>query len=56
MVADMGGRINLTKDALMREKTMKKTYPKWQQFEDVRQKYGAIGKFSSAQSKRLGLL
>ena len=56
MVADMGGRVNLTKDAVMREMTLKKTYPKWQQFEDVRQKYGATGKFSSAQSKRLGLL
>jgi len=55
MVADMGGRVYLTKDAVMREASFKTTYPKWQEFEAVRQKYGAIGKFASAQSKRLGL-
>jgi decaprenylphospho-beta-D-ribofuranose 2-oxidase len=54
-ISDMGGKIYLTKDALMTEETFKKTYPQWQQFEVVRQKYGAIGKFASAQSKRLGL-
>jgi hypothetical protein len=51
----MGGRIYLTKDAVMQEATFKATYPKWEEFESVREKYGAIGKFSSAQSKRLGL-
>lgn len=55
MVAGMGGRVYLTKDAVMREMSFKTTYPKWQEFEAVRQKYGAIGKFASAQSKRLGL-
>ena len=55
MVADMGGRVYLTKDAVMREASFKTTYPKWQEFEAVRQKYGAIGKFASAQSKRMGL-
>jgi len=55
LVADMGGRVYLTKDAVMREASFKTTYPKWQEFEAVRQKYGAIGRFSSAQSKRLGL-
>ena len=55
MVADMGGRVYLTKDAVMREESFKTTYPKWQAFEAVRQKYCAIGKFASAQSKRLGL-
>jgi len=55
MVADMGGRVYLTKDAVMREASFEKTYPKWREFEMVRQKYGAIGKFSSAQSQRLGL-
>ena len=55
MVSDMGGRVYLTKDAIMLESFFKKTYPNWQQFELVRQKYGAIGKFSSAQSERLGL-
>lgn len=55
MVVDMGGRLYLTKDAVMQEKTFKTTYPSWEKFESVRQKYGAIGKFSSMQSKRLGL-
>ena len=55
MVVDMGGRLYLTKDAVMQEKTFKTTYPSWEEFESVRKKYGAIGKFSSSQSKRLGL-
>ena len=55
MVAEMGGKIYLTKDALMSEASFKKTYPQWERFEEVRAKYGAIGKFASSQSKRLGL-
>jgi hypothetical protein len=55
MVVEMGGRIYLAKDALMSEASFKKTYPQWDQFESVRAKYGAIGKFVSSQSKRLGL-
>jgi decaprenylphospho-beta-D-ribofuranose 2-oxidase len=55
MVADMGGRVYLTKDAVMREASFKTTYTRWQEFESVRQRYGAIGKFASAQSRRLGL-
>jgi FAD/FMN-containing dehydrogenase len=55
IVVGMGGRIYLTKDAVMQEATFKATYPKWEEFDSVREKYGAIGKFSSAQSKRLGL-
>ena len=55
MTLDMGGRLYLTKDAVMQESTFKATYPNWEKFEAVREKYGATGKFSSAQSKRLGL-
>ena len=55
MVVDMGGRLYLTKDAVMQEKTFKATYPNWEKFEALREQYGAIGKFSSSQSKRLGL-
>ena len=55
IVVDMGGRLYLTKDALMQEATFKATYQRWEEFESVREKYGAIGKFSSVQSKRLGL-
>ncbi len=55
IVVDMGGRLYLTKDAVMQEDTFKTTYPNWEKFESVRENYGAIGKFSSSQSKRLGL-
>ena len=55
MVVEMGGRLYLTKDAVMQESTFKATYHTWEKFEEVREQYGAIGKFSSTQSKRLGL-
>jgi FAD/FMN-containing dehydrogenase len=55
MVAAMGGRVYLTKDAVMTESTFKKTYTQWQTFEAVRHQYGAVDKFASNQSKRLGL-
>lgn len=55
MVVEMGGRLYLTKDAVMQESTFKATYPNWEKFETVREQYGAIGKFSSTQSERLGL-
>lgn len=55
MVLEMGGRVYLTKDALMSEQMFKSTYPQWQRFEEVRSKYGAIGRFASDQSRRLGL-
>lgn len=55
-IIDMGGKIYLAKDALMSEETFKKMYPNWKSFEAIRLKYGAIGKFSSKQSLRLGLL
>lgn len=55
-IIDMGGKIYLAKDALMSEEIFKKIYPSWENFESIRLKYGAIGKFSSKQSLRLGLL
>jgi decaprenylphospho-beta-D-ribofuranose 2-oxidase len=55
MVLEMGGKVYLTKDALMSEEMFKSTYPQWQIFEEVRAKYGAIGRFASNQSRRLGL-
>jgi decaprenylphospho-beta-D-ribofuranose 2-oxidase len=55
IIIEMGGKIYLTKDAVMKERTFKKTYSKWEEFEHIRHNYGALGKFSSAQSKRLGL-
>jgi hypothetical protein len=53
MVVEMGGRVYLTKDALMTETTFKRTYPQWKQFEEVRAKYGAIGKFASSSIKEI---
>lgn len=55
MVLDYGGRIYLTKDARMSEATFKKSYPRWQAFQAVREQYRAAGKFASHQSRRLGL-
>jgi len=55
MILDYGGRLYLTKDARMSEQTFKLSYQGWYQFEEVRERYGAVGKFSSLQSKRLGL-
>jgi hypothetical protein len=56
MIVDFGGRIYLTKDALMSAQTFKATYPEWQHFEMIREKYKAVSHFASAQSQRLGLL
>lgn len=55
MVADYGGRLYLAKDARMGEAFFKQGYPQWQAFQEVRARYGALGKFSSLQSRRLGL-
>jgi FAD/FMN-containing dehydrogenase len=55
IIVSMGGRIYLAKDALMSESTFKASYPNWMKFEEVREKYGAIGIFSSNQSYRIGL-
>ena len=55
MVLDAGGRVYLTKDARMSAETFRRGYPRWEQFEAVREAYAAIGKFASLQSQRLGL-
>lgn len=55
LVIELGGRIYLTKDARMSESTMKRSYPKWDEFEAVRQKYSGSEKFTSLQAERLGL-
>jgi FAD/FMN-containing dehydrogenase len=56
LVLKYGGRLYLTKDARMSESTFKLNYPRWSEFETLRMQYHAIGKFSSHQSQRLGLL
>ena len=55
IVLDYGGRLYLTKDVRMGEAMFKDSYPRWQQFHEVRQKYGAIDTFNSLQSQRLGI-
>jgi hypothetical protein len=40
----------------MSDTTFKSAYPRWQEFEDVRARFHALGHFASLQSKRLGLL
>ncbi len=54
-VLDHGGRLYLTKDARMSETTFKRGYPRWEQFMEVRERYGAGQRYQSLQSKRLGL-
>lgn len=52
---DAGGRLYLTKDCRMSEATFKRSYPRWHEFQQIRARYGALGKFASLQSQRLGL-
>lgn len=54
-VLHYGGRLYLAKDARMSADLFKATYPNWEQFQSVREKYHAINKFTSQQSIRLGL-
>lgn len=55
LVLELGGRVYLTKDVRLKEKAFKQSYPRWQDFQAVRKNVGAIGRFASLQSKRLGL-
>lgn len=54
-VLDHGGRLYLAKDARMSASTFKASYPRWEEFQEVRARFSAQGKFASLQSKRLGL-
>lgn len=56
MVLAAGGRVYLTKDARLKASHFRLTYPNWEKFEATRARYGAHGRFASAQSLRLGLL
>lgn len=55
LVVAAGGRHYLTKDSRMSRETFRAGYPRLDEFEAVRERYGAIGRFGSAQSRRLGL-
>ncbi len=51
-----GGRIYLAKDSRMSQGVFRSSYPRWERFEEVREQYGAIGRFQSDQGSRLGLM
>jgi FAD/FMN-containing dehydrogenase len=55
IVMDGGGRVYLAKDARMNESMFKQTYPRWQQFCQVRQDIDPTSLFGSLQSRRLGI-
>lgn len=55
LVVDAGGRLYLTKDSRMTPEVFRAGYPRLDEFEAVRSKYGASGVFVSRQSQRLGL-
>ncbi len=55
IVLHFGGRLYLTKDCRMSEKVFKQSYPQWQVFQSTREKYYALDKFESLQSRRIGL-
>ena len=55
LVQAAGGRLYLTKDSRMSPETFRAGYPRLDEFERVRSKYGAAGVFVSMQSQRLGL-
>jgi FAD/FMN-containing dehydrogenase len=54
-VLDLGGRVYLAKDVRLSEASFKRMYPRWREFQELREKTGAKGRFASLQSRRLGL-
>jgi FAD/FMN-containing dehydrogenase len=55
VVCEFGGRLYLTKDSRMSQRCFRRGYPQLEEFERVRKKYGAVDKFASMQSLRLGI-
>jgi len=55
IVLDHDGRLYLTKDVRMDEAMFKHGYPRWQEFQKVREQFGATATFNSLQSQRLGI-
>jgi decaprenylphospho-beta-D-ribofuranose 2-oxidase len=55
MVVDHGGRLYLTKDVRMARRTFQKGYPRWDEFKNLRSRYGLLDKLGSLQSQRLGI-
>ena len=55
IVLDHGGRLYLTKDVRMSREVFQKSYPRWEQFAQIREHYHLKEKFNSLQSRRLGV-
>lgn len=55
IVLDHGGRLYLAKDARMSEQVFKSSYPNWEEFVAIKNKYDPKNRFASLQSTRLGL-
>ena len=55
IVSHHGGRVYLAKDARMSAATLRRGYPDWQRFVEVRARYGGERVFHSLQSRRLRL-
>ncbi|MGI9614286.1 MAG: FAD-binding protein, partial [Acidimicrobiales bacterium] len=55
IVLDYDGRLYLSKDSRMSQDMFRATYPRWEEWLDVRRRYGADQLLHSRQSERLGL-
>lgn len=55
IVLDHGGRLYLAKDVRMSREVFRRSYPRWEQFVQVREQYNLLEKFNSMQSNRLGI-
>ncbi|KJR36129.1 FAD-linked oxidase [Vibrio navarrensis] len=55
IVREFGGRLYLSKDVRMSEEMFKSSYPRWEEFQSVREKYNCKNNYISLQSIRIGL-
>ena len=55
IVADHGGRLYLAKDACATPERLRQGYPRLEEFRAIRRRFDPEGRFSSEQSRRLGL-
>ncbi|MDG1952293.1 MAG: D-arabinono-1,4-lactone oxidase, partial [Gammaproteobacteria bacterium] len=55
VVLDQGGRLYCAKDSRMSKKMFQATYPRWQEFLDLKTRIDPTHRFRSLQSERLGL-
>jgi decaprenylphospho-beta-D-ribofuranose 2-oxidase len=55
LILSAGGRVYLTKDGRLSPEMFRAMYPRWQEFEQVREATGARGRFVSDLARRLKL-